>query len=334
MNKSDYKILIVLAHPLGMISGELRELKLAELLNQNYNVRLARIGDSNSLKYYKDGILEIFPPDIECKELDCKDVISKELSRALIEFSPDLIVIKGMQYKACDELFNYSLQNNCKLAFILGGQVDEKILELIPTLIFTEYPRQLEDIKVHPSAKVITADKLIAHVEDFSCSNIIDCDIVNVGNFDESRKNQEMLAPFFSKYHVKYIGAGRRLESFKSIAAPYQNVRFLNFIGSKDVLEEVSKSKIMVHCSTLEGYPRCIKEALALGVPVVWYRTQVGPMPTDNGLFCTSSIRDFFSQVEELLQSDLSFESRRVDRNINSNVIFSMEQAIRNWINF
>lgn len=327
------KIFIVLAHPLGAISGELRELKIASALSQNYNVRLARVGDPTSLKYYKDGILEVFPPDIECKEFDCKEVVSKELNKSLIEFAPDLIIIKGMHYKICDELINYSLQNSCKLAFILGGQVDEKILKSTPALIFSEYSEQLDDIVIHSNAKVIIADKLIASIEDFSFDNIIDCDIVNVGNFDEPRKNQEMLAPFFTKYHIKYIGAGKRLESFKSIAAPYQNIRFLNYIDIKDVLNEVAKSKIMVHCSTLEGYPRCIKEALALGVPVVWYRTQGGNMPTDNGLFCTSSIRDFFSQVDELLQSDLNFESRGVNRDINSKVVSSMEQAIINWIN-
>lgn len=104
--------------------------------------------------------------------------------------------------------------------------------------------------------------------------------LVSVGFMDSYRKGQHLLIKAVKElkekgYNVelKLIGEGSKQEEFERLAKKLEvdnMVHFLGKISSREVLaRELKESDIFLLPSKLEGLPRVIIEALAVGLPVI-----------------------------------------------------------------
>ena len=324
------KIAIILCHPLNHCSGELREAVLVEKLNELVGVqacllRPAELFDSNEPFIESDRGLKIFAVDSADPNYPAdKASLSSKLLNYLGNFRPDVVFIKGMGYKLTNEVVNFSIQNNCKLGFIIGGEIDHQLILDFrdKAIFFQEYQGQIDSFNVK---YLCIADKYIDNYDNIYLYEK-DIDILNIGNFDEERKNQEFLFPFFSQYRVKFIGDGARLNHFKALSKNYPSVTYDGFLQHDEVIRNIARSRLLVHTSRYEGLPRCIMESIGVGVPVVWYRTQYSKPPTAiPGLYIYSDIFAAFEGIHQILVSSSSFatntESPVVNNALNINKI-------------
>ena len=71
---------------------------------------------------------------------------------------------------------------------------------------------------------------------------------------------------------LQLIGDGGQRQELESQAAGQSSVSAIEFLGFRsDRLELLSKFSLFVMTSSLEGIPRCMMEAMAVGIPVVAY---------------------------------------------------------------
>lgn len=71
---------------------------------------------------------------------------------------------------------------------------------------------------------------------------------------------------------LELIGDGRQREELETLAADQASASAVRFLGFRsDRLELLSRFSVFVMTSSLEGIPRCMMEAMALGIPVVAY---------------------------------------------------------------
>jgi glycosyltransferase involved in cell wall biosynthesis len=184
---------------------------------------------------------------------------------ALKEEAPDRIVVKGVDYALAREIFRMFPAE--RLSVIVGGVSSHALLERCGSVYF-ETRKQLESFK--GSARTTILPKLIAweQVKQHGISGI-DYDVINIGNFEEPRKAQELLLPFALKHRVLFLGAGKRLEAFKQICEPHKNITFGGYVRGEQLFDSLSRSRLMIHSSVWDGYPRVVAESLAAGVPVL-----------------------------------------------------------------
>ena len=93
------------------------------------------------------------------------------------------------------------------------------------------------------------------------------------------RKGIRDLLEVFDSLHDKdpsielqLLGDGRQRSELESHASQLRSAGAIHFLGFRpDRLELLSRFSLFVMTSSLEGIPRCMMEAMALGIPVVAY---------------------------------------------------------------
>ena len=71
---------------------------------------------------------------------------------------------------------------------------------------------------------------------------------------------------------LELIGDGRQREELENLVAEQASASAVRFLGFRsDRLELLSRFSLFVMTSSLEGIPRCMMEAMALGIPVAAY---------------------------------------------------------------
>ena len=71
---------------------------------------------------------------------------------------------------------------------------------------------------------------------------------------------------------LQLLGDGRQREELEEKAAGQGSGKAIEFLGFRsDRLELLSRFDLFVMTSSLEGIPRCLMEAMAVGIPVVAY---------------------------------------------------------------
>ena len=332
MNK--LKIVVILSHPLNHVGGEVREAKLVEKLLENFEVFFFRIGQENISGIVQgEKNLKLFEPD--SYSVDDKEKTSDLLLEKIQNINPDLVIIKGLSYKISYEIVNCKKLIDSKFVFIIGGEIDYELLSLKRnSLILEEYHDQVVREFVHPSNYINLISKYISGLDTLSFKGKSEpiYDIINIGNFNEPRKNQELLFPLFDKYKIAFVGGGSRLSAMRELSSSYKDITFTDYIPSEIVLDYLSKSKIMVHCSRFEGMPRCISEAISLGLPVIWFRTQKDSKPPlTPGLITTDKLDVFFNLIDEYLHGKFNSEFA-IDKDKNEKCINNLYSLIVNHL--
>ncbi|WP_298447405.1 glycosyltransferase family 4 protein [uncultured Marinobacter sp.] len=88
-------------------------------------------------------------------------------------------------------------------------------------------------------------------------------DLIEV--FDQLHQTQPNL-------RLQLLGGGSQRSDLEQQAAQLKSVNAIEFLGFRtDRLELLSKFSLFVMTSSLEGIPRCMMEAMAVGIPVVAY---------------------------------------------------------------
>lgn len=74
------------------------------------------------------------------------------------------------------------------------------------------------------------------------------------------------------KYRLQLLGDGRQRAELEELAASLESGNAIEFLGFRnDRLALLSQFDLFVMTSSLEGIPRCMMEAMAVGIPVVAY---------------------------------------------------------------
>ena len=109
-------------------------------------------------------------------------------------------------------------------------------------------------------------------------------DIINVGTFAESRKNQGALLPLTARHRIAFVGSGALMAEARRGVAKRANAQFFRRLPHAEVFAVLRRSAIMVHTSKMDGLPRATVEAMACGLPVIAFRETIdGGIPASAG---------------------------------------------------
>ena len=312
------KIRFVLCHRTENVSGEVRQVVLANALRKHgvdaVVFAMSSKPTATEIEYDDSQALVFFPADDISQS--AHDTLSRSLLEQLVSESPDLILVKGIDYAITKAIFEKFPKQ--QLGAVIGGVANHPLLHQC-SVIFFETDRQSANFTC--DALKLTLPKFVQwnNVLEHGV-NGVDFDIVNVGNFDEDRKAQELLLPFIFNKRVVLIGGGRKLDSFHSICANRTNVELPGFVSSDRLYEYLSRSRLMVHCSTWDGYPRAVAEGLCAGVPVIGLAgvlDGIAPEP----LIRTVSLERLHSMVFDVLNNpgDLNTAGREAAAYMRTN---------------
>lgn len=88
----------------------------------------------------------------------------------------------------------------------------------------------------------------------------------------------EMIHEQLPDAELHVLGDGPMREPLNALCQLHPSRHKITFHGSVTAVQEaVSDASLLLHCSKFEGFPNCILEACALGVPVVAYDCESGP---------------------------------------------------------
>ena len=106
----------------------------------------------------------------------------------------------------------------------------------------------------------------------------VDCVMGFIGQMIPRKGIPDLLEVFDQLYRedkklkLQLLGDGRQREELEKKAAGQGSAKAVEFLGFRsDRLELLSRFSLFVMTSSLEGIPRCMMEAMAVGVPVVAY---------------------------------------------------------------
>jgi glycosyltransferase involved in cell wall biosynthesis len=195
---------------------------------------------------------------------------SLAMLESLVNNPPDLIVFKGLAYHLSSWILEKT-EFKIPFAFIVGGHCHDKYLDRA-SYILAETEEQIRDSFSSFSGRVDIFPKSLDHTV-FSPSEEKEFDIINVGSM-EPRKNHASLFPFFEKYRIALVGNGPNYLKIKRSAEGY-SVYMPGDVSTSDVAALIARSRVMVHPSIWEGFPRVLIESMACGVPVVAFESTI-----------------------------------------------------------
>ena len=307
-----------------MLHGELREAIIAKELHKlGHDAKVVRVrGGTQSVvvSSFGDAVDVLFFPQDEPNE-DPHEITSGALLKYLVAELPDMLVLKGIDYRIAAEALQALSGTNARCAVIIGG-VSEHPLIGRAGLVFTESARQADlirstvasDVRVEVLAKYLDWPGVKSAISKASVAGKT-YDIVNVGFF-EPRKNQIGLSLFYGKYKIAYVGHGPTMDAVRAAAEGHQGIAFLGNLSNSSVLEVVASSRIMAHTSQWEGVPRVLIEAQACGCPAIAYKSAIqGDMNDAPGVRLIDEC-DLVGTVDDLLSDPgrlqaLSVEAHR-----------------------
>jgi glycosyltransferase involved in cell wall biosynthesis len=222
--------------------------------------------------------------------------MSDLLLERLLADGPDIVLIKGVDYALARQIARSALAP--KVGFIIGGRSEHALLKDC-RIVFFETEQQLATYTGRAVACVLPKFIPWQFVKKRDFADIR-FDVVNVGNFNEARKAQELLFPLSLSHKVLLIGGGAREAPFKELAKGYPNISFGGFVDTPTLFSLLAQCRLMVHCSLWDGYPRAVAEALAAGVPVVGLKGVLSGMAEADIVRCVA-IHELYPQVEALL---------------------------------
>ena len=278
------RLAIVMSHASRSMGGALRDTILARaLIGHGVEARLWRIhaGRETEQEALLDGAVRVTFCPSDNPEAIPHHQVSAALKKDLAAFAPDVVLYKGMGYRVNADT-QAALRQGTRHGFIVGGGVTDPLLDGA-AIILGEYREQL--LRHFPAHGASGRAAVLPKYVDFALAGrgrpvpLAEAahDIVNVGTFAEKRKNQAALLPLAERHRIALIGAGPLLaEARRSLPPPIRpQVQFLGRLPHPKVFEELRRSRIMVHSSTMDGLPRATIEAMACGVPVIALRSTI-----------------------------------------------------------
>jgi len=285
------RLALVMSHAERRLDGARRELLwLQALARRGVAVRLFRMHAGTAIEQEAtlDGAVHaIFCPSDD-RRLPHAQRISASLRTEIEAFRPTLILFKGLGYAVNADIA--SALAPCPFGFIAGGATRDPILPRAE-LVLAEHQAQAEQAfgTLHAAGRCMILPKYFdpERIGDGSPATPPRYDIVNVGGFQDGRKNQAALLPLARRYRVCFLGGGPGLDAMRATAP--RRARFLGQRRPHEVYQHLRATRLMVHVSLQDGLPRAVVEAMACGRPVIAYRSTLpaGLTHGEHGLLVT-----------------------------------------------
>ncbi len=263
------RIRFVLCHPSHLLIEEEREIFLASaLFKMGHDAAYFAISNRNLRQSRRQtGFacpVELFPADDPSESPH--RTTSTALLQALCRDQPDIVMVKGVGYRQSAAIFETFARE--RLGVIIGGRGSHPLLDKA-SIVYFESQRQKDDYS--GSALTTVLPKYIKWGE---LDAVEHCDkkfdVINIGNFNETRKSQEFLFPLAHRHRIAFVGGGSRLPSFKNIAQGNRNITFAGFLDRRTVFSWLKAAYLMVHTSIWDGYPRAVAESSGSRRPGAW----------------------------------------------------------------
>ena len=231
-----------------------------------------------------------YPLDQGGQALPRSRVTSRALTEDLAVWSPDFLVIKGVGTAIGVELAH---RFDAPMATIIGGGYADGVLAR-SEVVMTETPEQDRFLRPRIGAdRVLRLPKLVNPIFLADPSKSApDFDVAVVSKF-ERHKNHQALKPLLDHdLSIVFVGDGSLRQDFERYARTRQaSVVFTGYVPAEDVAGILKRSRLLVHPSRFEGFPRAVVEAMASGTPAVCLDGVVGWPLVDgqNSLLVTES---------------------------------------------
>ncbi|WP_203077269.1 glycosyltransferase family 4 protein [Falsiroseomonas ponticola] len=278
------RLAIVMSHAQRSMGGAMREAVLARAFaRQGLEVRVFRLHGGEALE--EETVLDGAVRATFCPADNPQDIphrqVSASLKAELRAFAPGLVLYKGLGYRVNADT-QAALEPGTACGFIVGGGVTDPLLDRA-SLVLGEYREQLSQhfrpLFRRGQALVLPKYVDLAEAGEGRPVPLADaaCDIINVGNFSDARKNQVVLVPLAARHRVTLVGGGTGLGEFRRSVPGRLRARmtFAGRLPHPAVFAALRGARLMVHTSTMDGLPRATVEAMACGVPVIAYRSTI-----------------------------------------------------------
>lgn len=258
-------------------------------------------------KIVLDEFFECLPVDRPTlKKIKRKTYISKYLLQELRLFTPEVIVFVGLGYRLSRWILP-KIDYDCKFVFQVGGATKDPILKFADYILAETDIQMKIDFKYHHNINRVSILPGYVPPQSFPISQKKQYDIVSVGRLMDF-KNHKALLPLINNYRVIIVGDGENYEFFKKISSSNRNLIVTGYLKYDNVLKIISQSKIMVHPSKSEGFPRVFNESISLGVPLIALKEtiQVGLQNYETLLLVKEE--DLISKTIELLSDEKLYD--------------------------
>lgn len=205
---------------------------------------------------------------------------SSQLLRQLTSWVPDVVILKG----AGSHLGWQVHQSHAGPFFvILGGNYTDKLLHR-SDLILTETAQQERYLAKRVGRKRLQRlPKLASELFSPGLDDSKQYDVVVISKF-EPHKNHGALVPLLDHpISIALVGSGSLHAAFEAeCESKLAQTHFLGALSPAEVAEVLRRSRLLVHPSLSEGFPRAAVEAMASGVPVVGLTGVIGEPIVDD----------------------------------------------------
>lgn len=179
--------------------------------------------------------------------------------------TPACLLIKGISHRRVSTLLREARRLRITVGNIKGGPV--RPADLTADFVLYETITQQEALKMPGLRLPKYVNPLIFSYDGRTRSKQFD--VAVVGRLVPS-KHLERLKPLVrAGLRIAIAGDGPSHERLRRRWSTTQNVVMLGSLPPADVAALLSESSTLVHVSGIEGYPRSIIEAMAVGTPVV-----------------------------------------------------------------
>jgi hypothetical protein len=284
LSGSASRLAIVMSHAQRSMGGAMREAVLARaLVAQGLDVRIFRLHGGTALEEEPvlDGAVRASFCPADNPEAIPHRQVSASLKAELRAFAPGMVLYKGLGYRVNADT-QAALEPGTRCGFIVGGGVTDPLLGQA-SLVLGEYREQLRQhfMPLWRAGQALVLPKYVDLAEAGAGRPVplaeATCDIINVGNFGDDRKNQAALLPLAARHRMTLVGGGTKLGEFRrSVPGRLRaKITFAGRLPHAGVFAALRGARLMVHTSTMDGLPRATVEAMACGVPVIAYRSTI-----------------------------------------------------------
>jgi glycosyltransferase involved in cell wall biosynthesis len=224
---------------------------------------------------------EYLPLDAAFRGARGRDATSALLTHVVDDWCPDVLVVKGADSEI-GRLLRKQVSPQVFATIIGGGYRSIDVLK--SDLVLTENSEQFDYlVPVMGSNHVIHLPKLAgASITSTVKREPPRFDFVVVSKFVRHKNHRALNSLFDEDVAIAFLGDGELRAEVEDMADGRRaRAVFFGYVDSARVAEVVASSRILVHPSLSEGFPRAVVEAMALGVPAVCVAGVVGDPVVD-----------------------------------------------------
>lgn len=269
-----------------------------------------------------------YPIDREDVDAPGARVGSSRMVEEVLGYAPDVLIVKGSGTSIGQYLFE--LHNGPFVTIVGGGYRDRTLM--MSELVLTENEEQERFLSMRIGlGRTIRMPKLVSPIFAKKHESMPkEFDVVVVSKFSRHKNHAALLPLLEHNVSILFIGDGEVREEFERRAQDCRaRVTFSGFVESEEVARLLHRSRVLVHPSLSEGFPRAVVEAMAAGVPSVCLAGVVGPPLVDgeNGLLVREN--ELVPGTLALLEDESHLETLGVNALATNRKEFSVEALQR-----